>query len=125
MFDNMKTMAAVAGLMKNKDKLREAGQRIKDKAEATRVTGEAGMGAARVVVTGAMKVISVELSPGLVVGMNADDKTRSLAGQLIAEATNDGLAKAQLKMKEAIDEEARALGFEGGLPSGITGLLGQ
>ena len=125
MFDNMKMMGALAGLMKNKDKLREAGQRIKDKAEATRVTGEAGMGAVRVVVSGSLKVLSVELTPGLVVGMNADDKTRGLAGQRIAEATNDGLQKAQLKLKEAIDIEAKALGFEGGLPSGISGLLGQ
>jgi len=124
MFDNMKMMAAVAGLMKNKDKLREAGQRIKEKSDQVRVTGEAGMGAARVVVNGAMKVLSVELSPGLVVGMNADDKTRGLAGQLIAEAVNDGIQKAQMKMKEAIDEEAKGLGFEGGLPN-LPGLLGQ
>jgi DNA-binding protein YbaB len=123
MFDNMKMMAAVAGLMKNKDKLREAGERIKEKAEATRVVGEAGMGAVRVTVSGSMKVLGVELAPGLVVGMNADEKTRALAGQLIAEATNDGLQKAQLKMKEAIDLEAKALGFENGLP-GLPGLLG-
>ncbi len=124
MFDNMKMMGALAGLMKNKDKLREAGLRIKEMAEATRVTGEAGAGAARVIVSGAMKVLSVELSPGLVLGMNADEKTRLLAGQLIAEATNDAIHKAQVKMKEAVDIEARALGFEGGLPN-IPGLLGQ
>lgn len=121
MFDNLKVMGAVAGLMKNKDKLRDAGDRIKSKADQTRVTGEAGMGAARVVVNGAMKVLSVELSPGLVVGMNADEKTRLLAGSLIAEAVNDGIRQAQVKMKEAIDEEARGLGFEGGLPA-IPGL---
>lgn len=124
MFDNMKMMTALAGLMKNKDKLREAGARIKEKSETTRVTGESGMGAVRVVVNGAMKVLSVELAPGLVVGMNADDKTRALAGQLIAEAVNDGVQKAQAKMKEAIDEEAKGLGFENGLP-GLPGLLGQ
>jgi DNA-binding protein YbaB len=77
----------------------------------------------RVVVNGAMKVQSVELAPGLVTGMNADDKTRALAGQLIAEAVNDGITKAQMKMKEAIDEEAKGLGFENGIP-GLQGLLG-
>jgi nucleoid-associated protein EbfC len=123
MFDNMKMMGALAGLMKNKDKLREAGQRIKDKAEATRVEGESGMGAVRVTVNGSMKVLDVELTPGLVIGMNADAKTRELAGALIADAVNDGISKAQAKMKEAIDEEARALGFEGGVP-GLSGLLG-
>jgi DNA-binding protein YbaB len=121
MFDNMKMMGALAGLMKNKDKLKAAGERVKAKAEALRVTGEAGGGAARATVTGAMKVVSVELSGPLVMGMAAEDKTRTLAASLIAEAVNEALRQAQGKMKEAIDLEAKELGFEGGLP-GIPGL---
>jgi DNA-binding protein YbaB len=121
MFDNMKTMAALAGLMKNKDKIKAAGERIKAKAEDTRVTADAGGGAARATVNGAMKVLSVELSPALVMGMAADDKTRTLAASLIADAVNEALKQAQHRMKGHIDEEAKALGFEGGLP-GIPGL---
>jgi DNA-binding protein YbaB len=121
MFDNMKMMAALAGLMKNKDKLKDAGDRVKAKAEALRVTGESGGGAARATVTGAMRVVAVELSGPLVLGMAADDKTRGLAASLIAEAVNEALRQAQAKMKEAIDLEAKELGFEGGLP-GIPGL---
>jgi DNA-binding protein YbaB len=121
MFDNMKTMAALAGLMKNKDKLKAAGERIKSKAEALRITADAGSGAARATVNGAMKVLSVELSPALVLGMAAEDKTRTLAASLIADAVNEALKQAQGRMKEAIDIEAKELGFEGGLP-GIPGL---
>ena len=121
MFDNMKTMAALAGLMKNKDKLRAAGERVKEKAEALRITADAGSGAARATVNGAMKVLSVELSPALVLGMAAEEKTRNLAASLIADAVNEALRQAQGRMKGYIDEEAKELGFEGGLP-GIPGL---
>jgi len=124
MFDNMKMMSALAGLMKNKDKVKEAGERVKLKMEETRVTGEAGGGAARATVTGTMRVVEVELSPALVLGMAADDKTRGLAGSLIAEAVNDGIRQAQARMKIAVDEEAKALGFEGGMPD-LPGLLGR
>jgi DNA-binding protein YbaB len=121
MFDNMKMMAALAGLMKNKDKLQAAGERVKSKAEALRITSDAGSGAARATVNGAMRVISVELSPALVMGMAADAKTHTLAASLIAEAVNDALRQAQARMKEAVDIEAKELGFENGLP-GIPGL---
>jgi len=122
MLDNMKLMATLAGLMKNKDKVKAAGDRIKDKAQAVRATGEAGGGAARATVDGKMTVLSVELSPALIGGMAADDKTRDLAGSLIAEAVNNALRQAQQRMKAAIDEEAKALGFEGGLPDLPLGL---
>jgi DNA-binding protein YbaB len=121
MFDQIKSLGAIAGLMKNKDKLREAGSRVKEKMEATKVIGEAGAGAARVVVTGTMRVIEVDLAPGLVQGMAADERTRLLAGSLIAEAVNEGLRRAQFAMKEAVEEEAKALGIEG-LP-GLENLL--
>lgn len=123
MFDQLKSLGAIAGLLKNKEKLREAADRVKGKMEATRVIGEAGAGAARVVVSGTMKVLEVELAPGLVQGMNADPRTRALAGTLIAEAVNEGLRRAQYAMKEAVEEESRALGLEG-LP-GLENLLGS
>ena len=47
-----------------------------------------GSGAARATVNGAMRVLSVELSPALVLGMAAEDKTRNLAASLIADAVN-------------------------------------
>ncbi|MDX2145887.1 MAG: YbaB/EbfC family nucleoid-associated protein [Planctomycetota bacterium] len=111
MFDKLKAMGAVAGLLKNQDKIKDAIARVKSKSEATRVTGVAGGGACRVVVSGAMRVVSVELTPALVSGMAADPKTRDLAGMLIAEATNDGLMQAQKKLHEAIEQEAREMGI--------------
>jgi DNA-binding protein YbaB len=121
MFDQLKSLGAVAGLLKNKEKLREAAARVKEKMEATKVIGEAGSGAARVVVSGTMRVLEVDLAPGLVQGMAADERTRMLAGSLIAEAVNEGLRRAQFAMKEAVEEETKALGIEG-LP-GLENLL--
>lgn len=122
MFDNMKSLGALAGLMKNKDKLREAGDRVRAKMENTKVIGEAGSGAARAIATGTMRILEVELAPGLITGMAADEKTRLLASGLIAEAVNEALRRAQLAMKEAMEEEARALGLDG-VP-GLENLLG-
>jgi len=122
-FDKLKAMGAMASLMKNQDKLKDAGERIRLRAESIRVTGEAGGGAARAVVSGSMRVVSIELAPGLINGMALDEKTRSLAGTLITDAVNDGLRQAQTKLKAALDDEAKGLGLEGGLPD-LPGLAG-
>lgn len=111
MFDNLKAMGAVAGLMKNKDRLREVGERVKEKMARARIGGEAGGGAARAVVNGQMRVVEIELSAPLVAGMAADDRTRALAGSLIADAVNSALERAQAMLQEEISKEARELGL--------------
>ena len=111
MFDKLKAMGAMASLLKDKDKLRDAAGRIKARAAAARATGEAGGGAVRATVSGQLKVLSVELTPALASGMAVDTRTRELAGSLIAEAVNSALATAQATMKEAIDKETRELGL--------------
>lgn len=124
MFDNLKALGAVTALMKNQDKIKESIARVRGEMEQWRLTGQAGGGAARVTCNGHMKVVHVELTPALVAGMAADDKTRQLAGNLIAEATNDATSQAQRKVKEAFDREAHALGLgDLGLGSGLGGLL--
>lgn len=116
MFDKLKAMGAVANLMKNQDGIKDAARRVREKMEQTTVIGESGSGAARATVTGTLKVVSVELSPALVGGMNADERTRQLASSLIADAVNDAMRHAQAKIKEALDAEAKAMGLEGMLP---------
>lgn len=122
MFDKFKTMGALASLMQNKEKIREAGERIKSAAAEVRGYGVGGGGAVRATVDGRMKVLAIELEPPLVAGMAADEKTRALAGTLIAEAVNDAMAKAQMKMKEVLDKEARELGLPE-IPAEVRGLL--
>lgn len=122
MLDKFKSMSALAGLMANQDKIKDAAAKLREQMERTRVSGEAGGGACRAVVTGTMRVMSVELSPGLLAGMHADERTRELAASLIADAVNAGLKEAQARLKAAIDAHAKELGLPGGMPD--LGLLG-
>lgn len=126
MFDNLKAMGALAALMKNQDKLKEGFDRVRAKLERTRVTGEAGSGAARAEVTGTLKVLRVELSPALLMGMAADERTRELAASLIADAVNNAMDKAKALAAEEVRLEAKAQGLEDLLAAapGLTGLLG-
>lgn len=120
--DKLKTMQAIGSLMKNKDQLAEAGERIKAKVEAMRVEGEAGGGACRAVVNGKMKLLDLTLDPALLSGMAIDEKTRSLATALIKDAINDATEKAQKQVQELISREAEAMGL-GDLGGQIGGLL--
>lgn len=122
MFDQMKHMGTIAGLLKNKDKLAEAGARVKRTLEERPVTGEAGGGAIRVTVGGEMKVRRVEIAPAIAAGLGAGDEARMQIENLIAEATNDAMRLAQLRLKEAVDREAAELGIEG-LGDQLGGLL--
>ncbi len=122
MLDKIRAMTAVASLLKDKERLREVGRRIKERAEALRATREGGGGAVRVTVNGRMAVLSVELDPALVSGMAADERTRALAGSVIAEAVNAAQAAAQAAMRDIIAREAQELGL-GDLPEELTGFL--
>lgn len=111
MFDKLKAMSAIAGLMKNQDKIKDSLAKVKEQMGVVRIDGQAGGGAARATVNGQMRVLSVELSPALLAGMAADDRTRELAAGLIAEAVNDALSQARSKLAEAIEKESRELGI--------------
>lgn len=120
--DKLKAMQALGSLMKNREQLEEAGERIKSKIESMRVEGEAGGGACRAVVNGKMKLMDLTLDPALLSGMAVDEKTRDLATQLIKDAINDATEKAQKQVQELIQREAEAMGL-GDLGGQIGGLL--
>ncbi|MEZ6241925.1 MAG: YbaB/EbfC family nucleoid-associated protein [Phycisphaerales bacterium] len=103
-------MGAVASLLKNKEQLVEAGQRIQDRLEAMRVTGESGGGAVRATVTGKFGVVSIEMGGAVTSGLGADDQSREMAQALIVEAVNDAIERAKRATQELIAEEARNLG---------------
>ncbi len=118
MFDNLKAMGAVAGLLKNQDKLKSAMERVRRTLADTRLTGESGGGAVRAIVTGDLRILSIEVGPALATGLAADS-SRRMAETLITEAVNDGLRKAG----RLVSAEARELGLPD-LPGGLSGLLG-
>lgn len=125
MFDNLKSLGALAGLMQNKDKIRIAVERFKEKLERISVTGAAGGGAVRVTVTGKLRVTEVNLDPALIAGLQAGAGGRTMAQSLIQDAINDALTRAQMLVHEEADKQARELGLPGlpGMDS-ISSMLG-
>jgi DNA-binding protein YbaB len=113
MFDQLKMMGAVAGLLKNRDQIKAAGDRIQERLEAMQLRGASEGDLVRVVVSGKMNVSSVQIAPALAMGMGKSDKDRALGEQLIAEAVNAALSQAQQAVAEVIDEEGSSLGLPG------------
>ncbi len=111
MFDQFKAMGALAGRMKNRDKLKEAGDRMQRTLEAARIVGQSGGGLVRVEVSGRLRIESVEISPSVAGAMGADEG-RSQAQHLIAEATNDALRAAEMVIQQETQRMARELGVE-------------
>ncbi len=111
MFDQFKAMGALAGLMKNRDKLKEAGDRMQRTLEAARIVGQSGGGLVRVEVSGRLRIERVEISPSVANAMGSDEG-RTQAQALIAEATNDALRAAERVIQQETQRMARELGVE-------------
>lgn len=111
MFDRLKSMTALAGLMQNRGKVQEAADRVKRELAGVRVDGQSGGGAVRVVVAGDMTVIDVWLSPALAAGMAASEPSRDYAQTLIRDAVNAAQMKSREKMREILKREAEAMGL--------------
>lgn len=123
MLDQLKAVGALAGLLKDRDKLQKMGERIQARLEQVRAAGSAQGGAVTAVVTGRMRVVSIDLGARAALASPAD---RALTQKMIADAINDALAKAELLAKDAALEEAKANGLPD-LPalSALSGFLGR
>jgi len=111
MFDQMKAMGALAGLLKDKERVREIAEAVKDRLEASHVVGEAGGGAVRVTMSGKMRVVATVMDPAMLMGMAADEQSRAYAQALITEATNNAMEKAQVMIREEVARAAEELGI--------------
>jgi DNA-binding protein YbaB len=109
--DSFKLMGALAGLMRNKDKLEASALRVKEAMETTTAEGESGGGAVRTVVSAQMKVESVTLDPALAAGLAMGGASQEMAEALIAEAVNDGIAKAKKAAQTIVEAELQELGL--------------
>ena len=115
MLDQFKAMGAIAGLLKDKEKVKAASDRVRAKLEAPRVEGAAGGGAVRATVTGTAKVLSVSIDPAIGAGF-ASGENKSLAESLVAEAVNDGLTKAREAAQAIVEAEAQEMGLADMIP---------
>ena len=122
MFDSLKMAGTLAGLMKNKEGLKLAAERIKTRLAELRAGGGSGGGAVRATVTGDLKVISVTLEPAALVGLS-DPASKAMVEALIAEAVNNAIDIAKAMSQREIAKEAELLGLPN-MP-GLEGLLGS
>lgn len=131
MFDSLKTMGALAGLMKNKDALKNAGERIKARLGELRASGASGGGAVRATVAGDLRLVSLTLEPPVLVGLSSGDPAsisanKAMIEQMIVEAVNNATDIAKVMAQREMSKEAEAMGlpdiFAGG---GLDGLLGS
>lgn len=110
MFDQFKAMGALAGLMRDKERLNAASRRVRSKLASLRISASAGGGAIEAIATGEMRIEAVNLSPAMRTA-SADEASRAMAEALIAQAVNDALDKAKAAAASIIEAEARDLGL--------------
>jgi DNA-binding protein YbaB len=123
MFDSLKAAGALASLMKNKEGLKQAGERIKQRLSELRAGGGSGGGAVRATMSGDMKLIDIHLDPPVCMALASNDqKSREQVQQLIVEAVNNASDIAKAMAQREMAKEAEGLGL-GGMP-GLENLLG-
>lgn len=122
MLDQMKALGALAGLMRNKERLEEIASEFKARLETIDAEGSAGGGAVRVRVSGKMRVTSVHVDPAAIAGLETGDGGRAMVEALISQATNEALSRAQ----ERVQSEARRMAQDLDLPDipGLDRLIG-
>jgi DNA-binding YbaB/EbfC family protein len=124
MFDNLKGMASLAGLMKDLPRIKEKMDEVKQRLALITVEAETGGGAVRAEANGQLRVTAIKVDQAMLAGLveadNPDD--RAMAEDLIVGAVNAALDKA----RERAEQEMHAAASDLGLPvppGGLEGLL--
>ena len=126
MFDSLKGMAGMAGLMRDLPKLKARMQRVKEDLNRITVSAETGGGAVRATANGQLRLMKIEIEQpllsGLVDASNSDD--RAMAEDLILGAVNAAMEKARERAEQEFASAAQDLNLPIP-PGGLGGLLGQ
>ncbi len=113
MFDNLKGLAGLAGLLKDLPKIKAKLDDVRRRLGDTQVTGRSSDGAVVATASGLLRVLSVEVN-------EADPAS---AGDLITEAVNDALGEARRLAEREMAQAADELGIPLP-PGGLAGLIG-
>lgn len=124
MFDNLKGMAGLAGIMKDLPKIKAKMEEVKQRLAELTVDAETGGGAVRATANGQLRIVSLHIDQALFAGIadaaNPDD--RVIAEELITGAINTALEKA----RELAEQEMSSAAGDLGLPlppGGLSGLI--
>ncbi|MBL9147448.1 MAG: YbaB/EbfC family nucleoid-associated protein [Phycisphaerae bacterium] len=108
MFDSLKNLGAMASIMKDLPRIKSRMEEVRRKAEASRVAATSGGGAVTVVASGRLRIESVTLDPAIFAA-GQDPESRALAAELVRQATNDALERAQAMLAQMLGDAAREL----------------
>ena len=124
MFDQLKAMKELGGLMKDLPKMKARMEEVKARLEATEVEAETGGGAVRAKVTAAMKVVSIDIDPAMMGALvdPSSESDRGLAADLVTGAVNAALTKARAAAEAEIQRAASEFNLP--IPAGtLSGLM--
>jgi nucleoid-associated protein EbfC len=127
MFDSIKGLAGLAGIMKDLPKIKARMAQVKDDLAHRTVEGWSGGGAVKVTATGTLKIQSIGLDPAMLSALTSEPSVgavsqRGFAEDLITEAVNEAIGKAQQMAGRALAEAAEELNLP--IPPGVLdGLL--
>lgn len=121
MFDQMKNLKNLAGMLGNAGEMREKFERLQEELARKTVEADAGAGAVRVTMNGKFEVMRVELDPMMIASLAGEgaDADKEMVEELIRAATNAALQKAQEMAREEFSRTAGGLNLPG-----MEGLLG-
>jgi DNA-binding protein YbaB len=111
MFDALKSMGAVASLLKNKDKIAAAVTQVREELERRQISVDSPDKSVSLLVTASGKVERVTLSPSALAQASGDDAARARLEQTIAGAMNAARARMVVIVQEEISRQAEALGL--------------
>lgn len=115
MFDQMKNLKQLAGLMGNMGDLKEKFEQAQAELAKKTVEADAGAGAVRVTANGKLEIMRVEVDRAMVASLagQGDEADKEMIEELIASAANAALQKAQQLIKDEMGKAAGGLNLPG------------
>ena len=124
MFDSLRGMAGMAGIMKDLPRIKEKLEQVKNELADREVEASTGGGAVTATANGKLRIVRINFDHALLAGLidaNAPEDG-ALAADLVTGACNAALDKAQEMVGDALREAASDLGIP--IPAGVLeGLL--
>ncbi|MHC4992535.1 MAG: YbaB/EbfC family nucleoid-associated protein [Planctomycetota bacterium] len=124
MFDNLKSMAGLAGLMKDMPRIKARFEEVKLRLDSRTVEVQTGGGAVRVTANGLLRITAIEIDHAMFTGLvdTSDPEDRVMAQDLISGAVNSALERARQMAEQEFADAASELGIPLP-PGGLGGLI--
>lgn len=124
MFDSLRGMAGMAGLMKDLPRIKAKLEQVKEEVGGREVEASTGGGAVTAVANGKLRIVQIRFDQALLAGLvdPGAPEDGELAADLVTGACNAALDKAQEMVGNALRDAAADLGLP--IPAGaLEGLI--